>query len=565
LELIARLRGQFKMYDPAAKLEGLVVRAQQLCSLPTVAMKVLELTSNPQVDTRALKDCIENDPALTCKILRVVNSSLFGLSREVSSLNQALALLGNKPLKLLVLGFSLPPQLFEGLSADCVGRYWRRTLTKAVAARELSEVVWKAPGDEAFIVALLQDVGVLLLIQEIGQPYVAFLERVYGSDADLAKTEIRSVGFSHIELSARLLTQWGLPDTLVEAVGWEPEQQNLSAMSASGQTLAQIVHLAELVARLMLDGRAGVLGELMEVGRRYHDLREAQLEAVVARLEEKVHQLADVLSLQLPDGLNYHDVLLKSQMQMADVAAATAGEMLRHHVSRADAAVDGMLTKEVQSLSRAVCESVPGLGRPAVRSSPTPTPTESFSRNPSLSLVDVPTATAVREAAYQVSDKSVAAASLLNDVEDAVATCRQSRCALSLLLVEIRDFDRIAQARGAEAAERLRWLLEAFCERLAHPDQACFAYGDAGNALILPDCDRRQVVELGNELHANARQVEAVRLGSSEQPFMLNSGAATVSLPPKNFPPKDLIAAADRCLYGSRASGGGIVKSIEIY
>ena len=99
-------------------------------------MEVLQLTDNPQVDTRALKECIENDPALTGKILRVVNSSLFGLSREISDLNQALALLGTKPLKLLVLGFSLPGGLYAGIEARTLARYWRRTLTKAVAARE---------------------------------------------------------------------------------------------------------------------------------------------------------------------------------------------------------------------------------------------------------------------------------------------------------------------------------------------------------------------------------------------------------------------------------------------
>ena len=115
------------MNDPTATLDRLVGRAEQLYSLPAVAMEVLQLTDNPQVDTRALKECIENDPALTGKILRVVNSSLFGLSREVSDLNQALALLGTKPLKLLVLGFSLPSGLYAGIEARTLGRYWRRT------------------------------------------------------------------------------------------------------------------------------------------------------------------------------------------------------------------------------------------------------------------------------------------------------------------------------------------------------------------------------------------------------------------------------------------------------
>ena len=110
------------MDHAANTLDRLATRAGQFYSLPSVAMKVLELTNNPQVDARALKDCIENDPALTGKILRVVNSSLFGLSRGVSDLNQAIALLGTKPLKLLVLGFSLPPALFAGVAGDVLGR-----------------------------------------------------------------------------------------------------------------------------------------------------------------------------------------------------------------------------------------------------------------------------------------------------------------------------------------------------------------------------------------------------------------------------------------------------------
>ena len=73
-------------------LQQFVERAGSLYSLPAVAMEVLELTGQPDVDTVALRQCVERDPALTAKLLRVVNSSMFGLSREVSDLTQALAL-----------------------------------------------------------------------------------------------------------------------------------------------------------------------------------------------------------------------------------------------------------------------------------------------------------------------------------------------------------------------------------------------------------------------------------------------------------------------------------------
>ncbi len=143
--------------DLADILDRLVARARQFYSLPAVAMQVLDLTSNPHIDAHALKRCIECDPALTAKVLRVVNSSLFGLSREVSDLNQALALLGIKPLKLLVLGFSLPAGLFSDVETRTLGWFWRHTLTKAVAAREISETAWSQLGDESFTAALLQD------------------------------------------------------------------------------------------------------------------------------------------------------------------------------------------------------------------------------------------------------------------------------------------------------------------------------------------------------------------------------------------------------------------------
>jgi HD-like signal output (HDOD) protein len=65
------------------------------------------------------------------------------------------------------------------MAGDILRRYWRRTLTKAVAAREISETLWKLPGDEAFLAGLLQDVGILVLLQEYGEPYVRLLDAAF--------------------------------------------------------------------------------------------------------------------------------------------------------------------------------------------------------------------------------------------------------------------------------------------------------------------------------------------------------------------------------------------------
>ncbi len=225
-------------------IDELVGRARSLYSLPVVAAEVIQLTSNPKVDTRALKECIETDPALTVKILRVVNSSLFGLSREVCDLNQALALLGTKPLKLLVLGFSLPENLFSEVAREQLDWYWSTTLARAVAAREISEQLFDRPGDDAFLAGLLQDLGVLVLLGELKEPYANFLSSVINQQADLQSLELDSLGFDHLELTGALLEHWNMPELLVRSISEPRNVAHLVKSEAGHAELARILHLS---------------------------------------------------------------------------------------------------------------------------------------------------------------------------------------------------------------------------------------------------------------------------------------------------------------------------------
>src|SRR5208282_505063 len=180
---------------------------------------------------------------------------LFGLSREVSDLSQAVNLLGIKPLKLLVLGFSLPSGLFLDVESKTLLWYWKHSLTKAVAGRELSSRLWRIPGDDAFLAGLFQDLGVLMLFHQLGQPYARFLDRAVSHRLDLSAIEQQTLGFTHAELSARLLQQWNFPESLCEAVAWQP------AENETPTALAQILQLSELFASLFADGQTSALAE----------------------------------------------------------------------------------------------------------------------------------------------------------------------------------------------------------------------------------------------------------------------------------------------------------------
>jgi GGDEF domain-containing protein len=135
---------------------------------------------------------------------------------------------------------------------------------------------------------------------------------------------------------------------------------------------------------------------------------------------------------------------------------------------------------------------------------------------------------------------------------------------LSLLLVQLDRPDELLLMLGAKDFEELRRLLEAACRCLDHPWMTCLAHGEAGFALILPNCQRRSAVELGDQLLRSMYALKSAQHAGGPQSVTLSVGVATVPLPPKNFSPEDLLSAAEHCLYGSRAGGGGVVKSIEI-
>ncbi len=575
------------MIDSAATLDRLAARSAQLYSLPGVAMQVLQLTRNPYVDTRALKECIENDPAIAARILRVVNSSLFGLTREVSDLNQALALLGIKPLKLLLLGFSLPSGLFQDVESKTLHWYWRHTLTKAVAGRELGHRLWRIPGDEAFLAGLFQDMGVLMLFQQLGQPYARFLDRTVNHAVDLCATERQIMGFAHTELSARLLRQWNLPESLCEAVAWQP---------SPGQTpsaLGQILHLAELFARLLADGQTAALAELLRSGQRYCRLLEGQLDALVLEIELKVNDLADIFSLALPDGLEYRDVLAEAQRQLTQVTAQAAEDLLRNRVPDSADADDDWPFGDLDSLSNALTEVcavpmeraplsqdedavaepdesvsgeqpwiapagpavatlarvVPAAARPKVAPCPTaPCPTA-----PCPALAIAPLAT------------SKAAPNLLDRLTGIVAVCRPARRPLSLLLATLSGGEELAYCCEPQEIAQMRQILGKVCAKLDHPGAICLPHTEFGCALILPGAERQQAIELGNDLIRTVRVLASSSGMAQPEWLKLDVGLATVAQPPKNFPPRDLLDGANRCLYASHASGGGVVKSIEIY
>lgn len=126
--------------------------------------------------------------------------------------------------------------------------------------------------------------------------------------------------------------------------------------------------------------------------------------------------------------------------------------------------------------------------------------------------------------------------------------------------MRLDNVDELLLTLGPESIRSLQHLLKTLCEKMDHAGAVCTEHGNDGCALILPGCERRDAVALGNQL---IDKIARITSKDGHRPIGISVGVAAVALPPKNFAATELFEGADRCLYGSSASGSGVVKSIE--
>ncbi|HOP76343.1 MAG TPA: HDOD domain-containing protein [Thermogutta sp.] len=558
-------------HDAAERLAAL---ANNLYTLPAVALQILELVDRADTDTTVLRQCVEKDPALAAKILRVVNSSLYGPSQPIGDLGQALAFLGVKPLKLLVLGFSLPPRMFQGLEAKVLAYYWRHTLTKAVAARELSEELVRTSSEECFLAGLLQDIGLLVFIQCLGAPFQRFVEKVIEKQEDLYAREQEVFGFDHRAISARLLRHWGMPPLIVDII--DPSELPGISLGASLVQKRKILLAAEFAAKILGDERPEEWPKWENLTKQLRgSCGGPNAEELLKQIYHKVGQLAEVLSLRLPPGQSYEKLLAAAHDQLAKVSEEVAGLMLRREKPQGSSLAESTdhRSGEAEDLHRVLISCL---------ESPSPMLSASLSENPREPIMEnhfrlgqssVVRSNTDRAREGQDAFRTIQAATddiakladpgLLGHLRATVAFCRAKRCGLSLLLADYHNPSDLVMMLGEEAFSKLQQFLLTACARLEHPDSLCWPYGDTGCAWILPDCERETAVLYGHQL---IRTVGGWRIsGRVALSVGLGVGIAFVATPAPNFPAEDLLAAAQRCLFGSLASAGGVVKSIEIY
>jgi two-component system cell cycle response regulator len=195
-----------------------VLACPNLPSLPSVAIEVLNLARKRNVELDEIACVIQNDPALCARILKTVNSSFYGLSKPCPTMTRALAYLGLNTVKSLVLGFSLVDCVKAGDDVDDLQDYWGRSVLSATASRKLANLTSSCDPEEAFLGALMQDIGILAFRRAIGPAYREVIARGPCDHLNLPQLCRGAFGIDHPEVGAALAERWRLPPNLIHAI-----------------------------------------------------------------------------------------------------------------------------------------------------------------------------------------------------------------------------------------------------------------------------------------------------------------------------------------------------------
>ncbi len=190
-----------------------ILRGSQLPGLPQSAIRLLELSRDPENGPAEFAVPIESDPGLAGQVLRFVNSSYFGFSREISSVKLAITLVGIRTIK----NFALWSAVFSLMPNPKCGPFdlkslWQDSLRRALFARTLAKLLGLKEAEEAFAAALLQDMAVPLLAKERPALYAKLLRARQDGRVRLSVLEQHAFGWTHGEAAGMMARHWNLPE-----------------------------------------------------------------------------------------------------------------------------------------------------------------------------------------------------------------------------------------------------------------------------------------------------------------------------------------------------------------
>lgn len=277
------------------KLQQLVQTIRDLPALPEVVVRVMRMTEDPRSDAQSIAKVIATDQAMAARVLKLANSAFYGLPRRVSTLSEAVVILGFRTIKNLAIAAST----FELLNREIAGYWlqrgelWRHSLACAIGAQLIAHKVRLPVVEEAFVAGLLHDIGKVAINLFVREQFDQIMEHALQNRIPFVEAEQEVLGFNHAMAGGLIAEKWNLPPSLVSVIKYHHRPSG----APDKDLMISAVHLADILSITMGIGIGGdglyyVLEEdtLTMLGMEQADIDEL--------CEQVVDQMAQAANLQ---------------------------------------------------------------------------------------------------------------------------------------------------------------------------------------------------------------------------------------------------------------------------
>lgn len=490
----------------------------RLPSPPNIAVRILNEVKNQNASFDALARIIESDPALAGKTLKIANSSFYSNNQQVDTIRSALSILGTDVMKNIALSFVISRDLRgESSSGFNFDFFWKRAVTAAIAAEALGGKLGKK-GDHIFVTALLQDIGVIIMYLCCKNDYIKVKTEKKNTGRPCEMVEQAVFGFDHAQVGARLLAEWGLPESIYLPVRYHHADTGIPA-EVNGDS-----------ALLYLSNRISSFFHTKPRGEKY--------QSICGILNEKyqmdntaVGNLLDKIWVRYLDLLGYFD-MDPGKPQTIDELIQEANEELGK-MSMSYGQLVAALTQQKNRAEKLASEL----------------------RKANDRLKDL----VVRDGLTGIYNHRYFQEQLANELKRSVRYGRP----LSLLMFDLDHFKSVNDRYGHLIGDKVLKNVSLLSKQMIRDTDFLARYGGEEFAIILPETDPNGAAILGTRLLKAIRIMETA-VDGKKIAVTISIGITTYTPSEAPVANADIIAAADRALYHAKHSGRNRISTLHM-
>jgi diguanylate cyclase (GGDEF)-like protein len=288
---------------------------------PGVATRILALANDPNSSFEHFSDAIRMDAALAARVIKLANGAHYGQSSGVTTIPRAVALLGMSQVRAAALGFQLVGHLNKlgGCPFD-MKAYWQHSVLRACLMRIVAKKVTPKLEEEAFLVGLLQDCGILLLVQLLGSQYAEFFESCNLSPTAFFLEEKNRFPHNHVEACTTIATEWNLPEAIVLPISKHHAPIRLDDSSSMVERLCGVSYLVgsmRFTSNVAFDSSEP---ELLEYASKNLKLSAADLAECLEQTAAAYAHMAEMMGNVVPEDVDVTEILSEANRQLTLVA-----------------------------------------------------------------------------------------------------------------------------------------------------------------------------------------------------------------------------------------------------